>query len=384
MALAGLWILMGIKLSYGNQRNNVIMRNKEHNNFFLVLTLIVLSLLISCRTNDLGRPISTGAGNETTFTQVKETLAIPIASQTAVYPTGTMEPTLAYWATAQQGRFNAESTQVAETQQAISALSAQYSQMCGYQLYGVSISPDGNWIATDCRFDGDFFRVFQTHGNQVWDVPYSVVMKYYPEFIGSVRALHWSPDGKTLYFTSSSCCADTDVITNGDALYRFNLQTGDWDLVIDGVFSYYSFSPDNESLLYILNTKADKNNSVRLHLLELRTGNVDLIDVDGFEQAGWAVWKQDGQKIGLIAQTGSLYSDDREIALMVVDLQKLKSQTVIPLTEDGLTIEDWSNGDILTIRRSNVRKYHDFHVNIFDVMIYDLKNTSFITPTPIH
>jgi hypothetical protein len=346
-----------------------------------VLVLMVVALLISCERNNpeiLIPPTFTKENIATVANQTVETPTITLPS-----PTGTIEPTLAYWATAQAATFHAQSIQMAATQQAIFAMATQHTQMCGYQLGGVSTSPDGNWIATDCRFDGDFFRVFQTHGNQVWDIPYSVVMKYYPEFIGSVHALHWSPDGKTLYFTSSSCCADTDVITNGDTLYRFNLQTGDWDLVIDGVFSYYSFSPDSESLLYILNTKADKNNAVRLHLLELRAGNVDLINVDGFEQAGWAVWKQDGQKIGLIAQTGSLYSDDRKIALIVVDLQKLKSQTVIPLTEDGLTIEAWSNDDILTIRRSNVRKYNDFHVNIFDVMIYDLKTNLFIAPTPL-
>jgi len=293
-----------------------------------------------------------------------------------------MDPTFAYWATAQEAMFSAEYTQVATTKEAVLAFATQFPQLCGFTTEAVSVSPNGEWIAADCWLSGDYFRVFQTHGDQVWDVPYSAVMKYYPNFIGSMNALHWSPDGSTLYFTSSSCCADIDSMSNGGALYRLDLQTGVWELMIAGSFNYYSFSPNGKYLLYILDSQAGKSNSVRLHLLALRTGNEETIVADGFEQAGWAVWKQDGQKIALAAQTGSLYSDDRKDALIVADLQKLEWQTVIPLSEDRLAVKGWSNDDILTIRRANVMEYNDYYVNVFEIVFYDLKNNLFITPTP--
>lgn len=351
-----------------------MIQTQRHNDLRSVTAgIMLLLLLVAC-------------GIDTSQTLIPPTIqaAITLTAPVTQTPTltATMEPTFAYWATAQDATFSAESIQSDATQQAIFDLSAQFPQLCGFDQEGTSISPDGEWIANDCRFMEGVFRVFRTSGDQVWDVPYSAVMKYYPEFIGSVRALHWSHDGNTLYFTSSSCCADTDAISNGDALYRLDLQSGDWAVITEGPFSYYSFSPDGEDLLYVVNSYSGKRSSVRLHFLELGTGHEDLIDVEGFEQAGWAVWRPDGRKIALRAQTGSLYSDDRKDALIVVDVQTHKSQTVIPLTAEGLAVTGWSNDDLLTIRRANVMEYNDYYVNVFEIIFYDLKNNSFVTPIP--
>jgi WD40 repeat protein len=294
-----------------------------------------------------------------------------------------MEPTFAYWATAQQSGFDVEYTRVAETKQAIFSLATSYPQVCGFENEGVSVSPDRNWIAMDCRYAGDFFRVFQTNENRIWDIPFSAIFEFYPEFLGSVRALNWSGDGDYLYFANRSCCADTDAETNGDALYRLNLQTGDWKLLISGIFNYYWFFPDGQRLLYILNNQAGANNFVRLHLLDIKTGEEELMDVDNFEQA-WVVWNHDGMRLALIAQTGDAYTDNRKFTLVVVDLLQKKPQTIIPLTEDGLGVTAWSDDDILTINRSNVMEYNGDYVNfIREVVFYDLKINQFVKPTSV-
>jgi dipeptidyl aminopeptidase/acylaminoacyl peptidase len=295
-------------------------------------------------------------------------------------PAATMDPTFAYWATAQEATFSAESDQSDATQQAIFDLSAQFPQLCGFDREGISISPGGEWIANDCRLIEGVFRVFRTSGAQVWDVPYSAVMKYYPESIGSVRTLHWAPNGNAVYFTSSSCCADTGAITNGDALYRLNLQTGERTRITEAPFSYYSFSPDGRRLIYLANNQPNANDFLRLHLLDLRSEKEDFIDIAGFGQ-GWMDWKGDGQKIALFAQTGSIYGE-MQFSLVIVDLMDKSQQPVILNAEERLDITDWSNDDILTIRRSNLMEYNDYQVNVFETIFYDLKKNSFVTPTP--
>jgi len=312
--------------------------------------------------------------------EANQTAGFATASQTLVIPTGTMEPTFAYWATAQESRFDAQHAQIAETKQAILGLATTYPQLCGFENEGVSVSPDGNWVASDCRVAGDFFRIFQTHGNLIWNISYSEIFEFYPEFLGSVHVLHWSADGNYLYFANRSCCADIDAETNGDALYRLNLQTGDWKLLIPGIFNYYWFFPDGQRLLYILNNQA--GGFVRLHLLDIKTGKEELMDVGNFEQA-WVVWNHDGMRLALTTQTGSAYTDDSKFALVVVDLLQKKSQTIIQLTEDGLGVTAWSDDDILTINRWNVMEYNGDYVSTFEAVFYDLKINQFVKPTSV-
>lgn len=358
----------------------MIMRGNEF--YCYLYAIAVIAFLSSCGINNFETPVAVAPTTETASIKATQTMGIQTANQTLNNPTGTMEPVFSYWATAQQARFNSEYTQVAETKQAIFSLATTYPQMCGFENEGVSVSPDTNWIAMDCRYAGDFFRVFQIHGNRVWDIPYSKIFPYYPEFAGSVRALHWSEDSKHLYFANRSCCADIDAMTNGDILYKLNLQNGKWISFILGNFNYYSFSPDGQLLIYLLNNQAGINKSIQLHLLNLATEKEQLINAGNFEMA-WIVWKQDGKQLALIAQTGNIYEDNRKFALVVADLQTMIARTIVPLGKDGLGLSVWSDDDVLTVRKSQVMEYNDYYVNSFDTVYYDLKTYQFVTPTII-
>lgn len=345
------------------------MKDKPRYKFLILFALITLTvILLSCG-------ISNSNPTTVSFTEISTQTSLPMVTNTLT-PIPTMEPTLAFWATAQESSFETQRVQQQETQQAIFALSNQYPKMCGYSLEGVSMSPDGKWVATDCMWD--LLRVFQTDGNKIWDVPYSEIFQYYPEFLGSVKALHWSKDGKYLYFSNSSCCADTDATTNGDNLYKLDLKTGKWVLIVSGIFNYYSFSPDGERLIYILNNQASANETLDLHVLNIDSGKEEIINVGNFER-GRVVWKKDGQKISVIVQVGNLIEENSKYSLVSIDLKNKQIQIIILNSQNGLGITDWSNDDVLTIRQTKAVEYNGHYINVREVVIYDLKTNKFIT-----
>jgi len=352
------------------------MNKSEHHYYLLAISIIVIVFLIACGTSNSSSPMTPLPTKEVTFTPFKQIVNTPASTRT-------MEPTLAYWATAQEERFETERIQIAETKQAIFSLATNYPQMCGYQFEGVFVSPGGKWIASNCKFDSAGFRVFQTYGNLVWEIPYSKIFPHYPDFVGGARALHWSAAGNYLYFATWACCPDIDSIGNGDNLYRLNLETGALKLMVTGNFHFYSFSPDGQKLAYTPNNQTEADNSVSIHILDLNTKKEEVSFVGDFDQVGIGAWKQNGRQLLLIAQNGSLYAADREFALVFVDLYKKESQVIIDFTEDVLYVTSWSEDDILTISRSSAVAYYGYYVNFNDLVFYDLKINQFITSTSV-
>lgn len=340
----------------------------------IVLSIIVIAILAACGMENAEHAITQIPAKETTFTPSKQVTKTP-------EPTGTMEPTLAYWATAQEERFAAIDTEREETQAAIFELSTQFPQLCGFNIDRVFPSPNGEWIANDCKYVGNFFRVFQINGNQIWEVPYSAIFEYYPDFIGGVDTIFWSMDGNDLYFVTIPCCPDIDTLGNGDNLYRLDLKTGEWELIIAGSYHFYSFSPDGQQLAYTPNNQTDTDNSIDLHVLDLKTKKEEALHLGSFDQARIISWNQEGTQLVLLAQNGSLYTDDSKYALVVVDLNNKTSQIIIDLTEDWLNVIDWSEDNILTISKSNAIEYYGYYINVSDILFYDLETDVFIVPT---
>jgi len=349
--------------------------------YSLSVAFIAIALLASCGINTFQTPVMVGSTVEIAPTQVKQTAEVAVPSESLTRPTAPMEPTLAYWATAQENRFNLIYTQISETKVAIFELATQFSQLCGFDTEGVFISPDGEWIANDCRYYTDEFRVFQKNGSILWIIPFSKLFINYPYDAGSVDALHWSRDGKHLYFTNSACCPHVDTLSTGDTLFIMNLQTGDWKPMMKGYFNYYTFSPVERHLVYILNNQASANNHVTLHVFDLITGEEQLINVGEFEQAGYATWKHDGLQLALTAQIGNIYDENRKYSLVTIDLQKRTSKTIILNSPDPPYIKDWSNDDVLTIQINKTTEHANYHIGHYDTLYFDLKTDQFMIPT---
>jgi len=345
---------------------------KSKYKFLILFVLITLNgILLSCGISNSNLP--TISSTETVIQT-----SSPIVTNTLT-PISTMEPTLAFWATAQENQFNGIYTQIAETKVAIATLATQFPQHCVPDFEGVFKSPNGKWIAVDCQYlEGGEFHVVSTFENQ-WVIPYLEVFEYYPNDAGSVDALHWSEDGKYLYFTNQPCCPHTDTRSNGNTLFVLNLQTGEWKSIIEGYFNYFSFSPVENRLVYIICSQANASTKIDLHLLDLSTGEEELIHIGNFEQAGHTTWSPDGQQIALFAQIGNMYDENQKYSLVIMDLIKKTSNIIILDSIHPSYVTNWSEDNVLTIKTNKLLQYsEDYFVNYHEISYYDLKSQSFV------
>lgn len=347
--------------------------NKSKFRALMLLILITSTvILVSCETSNSNLPTAS-------FTEVITQTSRPIATNT-ITPTHTMEPTLAFWATAQENQFNGIYTHIAETKAAIATLATQFPQNCVPDFEGVFESPNANWKAVDCPYlEGGGFHVFSTSEN-TWTIPYSEVFENYPNDSGSIDALHWSKDGNYLYFTNHPCCPHTDTLSNGNTLFVLNLQTGEWKSIIDGYFNYFLFSPVENRLVYIICSQANANTKIDLHVLDLSTGQEDIIHIGNFEQAGYGVWSPNGQQIALFAQKGNMYDENEKYSLVIMDLIKKTSNTIILDSLYAPQVINWSEDDVLTIKTHKLLEYgENLFFNSHEISYYDLRSQRFFS-----
>jgi hypothetical protein len=293
--------------------------------------------------------------------------------------TQTIEPTLAFWAIAQETQFSGIYTKIAETKVAISTLATQFPQDCVYDFEGVFKSPNEKWVAVNCPYlEGGALHISSFFEN-TWVIPYSEVFEYYPNDSGSIDVLHWSGDGKYLYFTNDPCCPHADTLSNGNTLFVLNLETGEWKSIIEGYFNYFSFSPVENRLAYIICSVADTNTKIDLLILDLSTGQEELIHIGNFEQAGRIKWSQDGEQITLLAQKGNMYDENEKYSLVIMDLIEKTSNVIILDSLSSPEVVNWSEDDVLTIKMHKVLQYSEnYFVNSHEVLYYDLKSQSFV------
>lgn len=348
------------------------MIDKSRYKFLILFVLITLTIiLVSCGISNSNPPT-------VSFTEINTQTPLPIATNTLI-STQTMEPTLAFWATAQETQFSGISTHIVETKVAISTLATQFPEYCAPDFEGVFKSPDGKWIAVDCSyFEGGEFHVVSTF-DTAWVIPYSEVFENYPNDSGSIDALHWSKDGKYLYFTNDPCCSHADTLSNGNMLFALNLETGEWKSIIEGYFNYFSFSPVENRLAYIICSVANTNTKIDLHILDLSTGQEELIHIGNFEQAGYAKWSPNGQQIALFAQKGNMYDENEKYSLVIMDLIEKTSNVIILDSLSSPEVVNWSEDDVLTIKMHKVLQYSEnYFVNSHEVLYYDIKLQSFV------
>ncbi len=163
------------------------------------------------------------------------------------------------------------------------------------------------------KTDGDEWTVVDEWSE--WGLGYTIP---YP--------LHWSHDGKYLYFTNKPVPDGCAVFVNGSDLYRINLDDGSVGEIVPPVGLWLSLSPDETRLAYI------GYGGRGLVIRDLVTGieRETRLDPGKDYQAGHIVWSPDGTAVILALAIQPCSTDWADSTSIVrVDVATLEQVTLL-------------------------------------------------------
>ncbi len=200
----------------------------------------------------------------------------------------------------------------------------------------VERSSDGQWTANSFGdYPPIFMQVARADGFVTWEVRYSG--EDWPEVW--IRPVHWSVDGRYLYFTLAPFVDGFILYMDGSGLLRLDLVTGDLMELLpsDGRLQSFSLSPDSTRLVFF---RADDDDTWAV-VRDLRQGHEDEFKLAARPvQAGAVRWAPDGSAFVVLATSG-FSLDEARTDLVLVDLRNVAQKTV--LTDDPRTFWriDW-------------------------------------------
>jgi hypothetical protein len=222
------------------------------------------------------------------------------------------------------------------------------------------VSPDGNWLANDCRSSNEF-AVMNRDGSKRWTIPYSEKIGE----IGEIFPRHWSPDNRYIYFyvfLKSKCCID-GVPDWGEfvmsyfpsTLYRMDIQSGIWTKFISGV-NYTAFSPTGRRFFYVQRTGPTPGETplITIAVLDLKTGEEFRFNLVNYLAAGYVIWSEDGQEFILsTVQEGTIERHVFNYKLYMVDTETKSINLLYSYDNvvDGIVFPvEWDNNNILSVK----------------------------------
>lgn len=305
---------------------------------------------------------------------------LPTSTQTPDTPTPILDPTIQVAATLYEQTQVAQKEAVKATQRAMDGFKNTFNGICdNAPHYRTELSPDGNWLAQDCF--SDKFQVIRKDNSAIWVVKYDQIFET-ENMYGSVFPVHWSINDNFLYFSQYSCCADNDTMTNGNMLFRLDLKTGDWKMIMGGYFNHYSFSTTGRRLLYIINDQAATGRPLVIHIRDLNSGTEKEFTFSEFEQAGNVSWSQDGTRLAITAKTGNIFEENQLFSIVEINLKDDTSKVIMRDNKGWIRVIHWFDNDILTIEKYSYYGANNQYYKIAEQIYYDLNSNEFTTSTP--
>ena len=305
---------------------------------------------------------------------------IPTATPKPSTSTPTLNPTVEIAATLYKQTQEANNLSSQATQQAKDSFRKTFKGMCDNADYQTTdLSPDGNWLAQDCF--SDKFQVIGKDSSIIWTVKYEQIFES-NEGAGAIFPVHWSKDGRYLYFTQVGCCADNDSMRTGNMLYHLDLGNGEWNMIINGYFNHYSFSPTGRRLFYIINDQAATGNPLVIHIRDLNSGIEKEFAFSDFEQAGYVVWNDDGTRLAMTTKTGNIFEENQLFSIIEINMKDDTSKVILLNNKGRVWVTHWSNNDILTIEKYSYYGTNNQYYEIAEQIYYDLNSNKLTTSIP--
>ncbi len=342
--------------------------------------IVITFMLLGC-----GGTVTTKvpAATITTIVAMPSAVATPsplsISTSKPSTATSTLNPTVQVAATLYKQTQDASNEKSQATQQAKDSFRKLFKGMCDNADYQTTdLSPDGNWLAQDCFREK--FQVIGKDNSVIWVVKYDQIFETEDSY-GAIFPVHWTSDGSFLYFSQFSCCADNDTMTNGNMLYRLDLKTGDWKMVMGGYFNHYSFSPTGRRLLYIINDQAATGNPLVIHIQDLNSGAEKEFTFPEFEQAGYVLWNDDGTRLAITTKTGNIFEENQLFSIVEINIKDDTSKVLLLNNKGKVWVTNWSDNDILTIEKYSYYGTDNQYYEIAEQIYYDLNSNEFTTST---
>ena len=217
--------------------------------------------------------------------------------------------------------------------------------------YKTFSSPNGNWIAsiyspTDRNAPQFATKVRKTDGKFEWTLDYHTSQfeeeaYYYP--------FYWTNDGQQLYlatYRAMDGCGKVLEFYTGSGLLNLNLQTGELsEIVYEKPLASYAFSISPTESLLVYAEEGEKPPSIRVKNAFGEEVNSITLD-EKFDGVGNFTWFPSEDEILFVA-TENVCKDNQNFALIILNLNTLKTKVIVDKFDRNLTAMEWESTEVL-------------------------------------
>lgn len=127
---------------------------------------------------------------------------------------------------------------------------------------------------------------------------------------GGMEQISWSPDSKTIVYTSRKKKGKEYSLSTNSDLYAYSVETGKTRNLTEGMMGYDVnpvFSPDGNTLAWeSMEREGYEADKVRLFVMDMKTGTKQYLTEDFDQDAHGLAWSADGAKIYFVSNWHAL------------------------------------------------------------------------------
>ena len=253
------------------------------------------------------------------------------------------------------------------------------------------VSPDGNWVLDPCLSTNLSLQVIRLDRTKTWIITREEIKNTFTwerkdDQVFYISPTHWTKDSRQVYFEVYICCTEsnTGYGEHRGFLYRVDVITGNWGPVIgiseSRMDDYsYAFSPTDRRLVYIEDVNLDQ--SLPIHIIDLKTGNQELVVVPKYHDGGRILWSPEGLSFAFGAFRMDVVQKTFTYSVFTYQIESKSLKNIFTSPSVMCTPKDWSVDSILTLSCSDQASDSQNRVAIY-TQYYNVNTGSLMTPSP--